>query len=83
MIRQFVEQCTFPSPGSTIGIAALRRRYEAQHGKVNRTTFVAALAAAGVQIAYDEVQGNAVVVGRTITPPVQVEERNGCLVLTR
>ena len=51
MISQFLNENTYPNAGAMIPVVRLRKRFEAMHGSVNRSSFIAALARAGATIA--------------------------------
>jgi hypothetical protein len=79
MLQDFINKHTYASPGSTITLARLRQLYAAEYGRTNRSAFVAALASAGLKIAYHERTKQAVVVDRSFTKPAVAVEVNGVL----
>ena len=78
MLKQFLEDNTFPSPGSVVSLVTLRRRFEAKHGSVNRTAFVAAPGRRGTPSPSTPHGSSAVLVGRTLQkPPTVALSRTG------
>jgi hypothetical protein len=65
--REFVNATTKPATGGCIRLAPLRRRYAAEHGQMNRMTFIADLLEAGFTVVTDDVRG-CLLVGRVLAP---------------